>query len=72
MRNGGLGEFAVTDINSLVKLDDSLDPAEACLLLFNCSKLAASYRNNVYNKEDLVVVHGEGFVLSLLLFYSLA
>ncbi|GAA5840727.1 hypothetical protein JCM5353_005748 [Sporobolomyces roseus] len=60
MRNGGLGEFAVTDINSLVKLDDSLDPAEACLLLFNCSKLAASYRNNVYNKEDLVVIHGEG------------
>ncbi|GAA5825994.1 hypothetical protein JCM5353_008990 [Sporobolomyces roseus] len=60
MRNGGLGEFAVVDINSLVKLDESLDPAEACLLLFNCSKLAASYRNNVYNKEDLVVIHGEG------------
>jgi len=70
MRNGGLGEFAVVDVDSLVKLDESLDPAEACLLLFNCSKLAASYRNNVYNKEDLVVIHGEGFVLSLFLSIS--
>ena len=64
IRNGGLGEFCLADVGSLVKLEESLDPAEACILLFNASKLAASYKNNVYNKEDLVVIHGEGFVLS--------
>lgn len=64
IRNGGLGEFCLADVSSLVKLEESLDPAEACILLFNASKLAASYKNNVYNKEDLVVIHGEGFVLS--------
>ncbi|GAA5929712.1 uncharacterized protein JCM15063_004229 [Sporobolomyces koalae] len=60
LRNGGLGEYALVESAQLVQIDEAVDPAEACLLVFNCSKLAVSYRNNVPDPKDLVCVHGEG------------
>ncbi|GAA5932080.1 hypothetical protein JCM1841_006859 [Sporobolomyces salmonicolor] len=60
MRNGGMQQYCPVDDRELVKLDKEIDPVEAVVLVFNGSKLAQSYKNNVLAKEDLVVLHGIG------------
>ncbi|GAA5860721.1 hypothetical protein JCM1840_001942 [Sporobolomyces johnsonii] len=60
MRNGGMQEYCRVDAREVVEVDKEIDPAEAVVLAFNGSKLAQSYKNNVMDKQDLVVLHGVG------------
>ncbi|GAA5901803.1 hypothetical protein JCM5296_002077 [Sporobolomyces johnsonii] len=60
MRNGGMQEYCRVDARDLVEIEQDLNPGEAVVLVFNGSKLAQSYRNNVAAKEELVVLHGIG------------
>ncbi|GAA6064137.1 hypothetical protein JCM10212_005138 [Sporobolomyces blumeae] len=59
LRNGALSEYVVAETTQLVKVDENADAAELCVLAFNGTRLAASFKNNVFEKDDLVCVHGE-------------
>ncbi|BGP19255.1 hypothetical protein JCM10213v2_007342 [Rhodosporidiobolus nylandii] len=61
MRGGALAEYVVVREDALVPLDlNGLKPEEAVIPLFQGAKLFASFRNNTYGENDLVVVHGQG------------
>ncbi|GAA5948048.1 hypothetical protein JCM10213_007036 [Rhodosporidiobolus nylandii] len=61
MRGGALAEYVVVREDALVPLDlNGLKPEEAVIPLFQGAKLLASFRNNTYGENDLVVVHGQG------------